>query len=363
MTIDVTESTLVLGIESSCDETAAAVVDVARRVRSSVVASQATLHAGYGGVVPEIAGRAHVERIVPVVRAALAEAGCTFDDIAAIAVGNRPGLIGSLLVGLAAAKAIAWARGLPLIGVDHVHAHLDAALLQPANAEPDDANMLFPAIGLVVSGGHTAIYRCDSRTDITRLGATIDDAVGECFDKAATVLELGYPGGPEIDRLSREPGADDRAVDLPISRLGKDSLDMSFSGLKTALLYAAKGKPRPEFRGGGLEPVPPLTPERVRDLAACVQRAAVDAVILKLERAFDAMPDARSLIAGGGVTANTRLRAELTSLAKRRDLPLRIPAMTHCIDNAAMIAGLGGALLAAGRTSELDLAAVPTTAC
>lgn len=350
-----------LGIESSCDETAAAVVEGAAGVRSSVVASQHELHAEYGGVVPEIASRAHERRILPVVRKAVDEAGVRLADLDAIAVGHRPGLIGSLLVGLAAAKALAWGLGKPLIGVDHVHAHLHAAALG-AEVPP-----VYPALGLVVSGGHTTIYRVAGPTALERLGSTIDDAVGEAFDKAAAILGLGHPGGPAIDALAAKAGADDRAFDFPVSRLAPDSLDFSFSGLKTAVLYEVRGRPQPRTIPGKaavrVEPAQAMTPERTRDIAASFQRAAVRAVIIKLGRAIEQHGPFASLIVGGGVSANSRLRAELAAFADSHGLALHVPAMEYCVDNAAMIAGLGAVLLGEGKRDGLDLAAVPTTAC
>ncbi|MEN1705135.1 MAG: tRNA (adenosine(37)-N6)-threonylcarbamoyltransferase complex transferase subunit TsaD [Planctomycetota bacterium] len=350
----------VLGIESSCDETAAAVVESGRRVLSSVVASQHEIHAEYGGVVPELASRAHAERITPIVDRAAGDAGVPLAEIDAIAVGHRPGLIGALLVGVSAAKALAWALGKPLIGVDHVHAHLWAGML---DAEPD-AEPGFPALGLVVSGGHSSMYRVNGPADLVRLGATIDDAVGEAFDKAAAILGLPHPGGPSIDALASDPAADDRAVELPVSRLGKDSLDFSFSGLKTALLYAVRGVP-------GRDGVFPnrdadVSADRKRDLAASFQRAACRAVTLKLERALSLWPDddgPASLIVGGGVTANSRLRHELRGLAETHGLRLVLPEMRFCVDNAAMIAGLGAELLAWRGADGLTLRAMPTTAC
>ncbi|MEO1716796.1 MAG: tRNA (adenosine(37)-N6)-threonylcarbamoyltransferase complex transferase subunit TsaD [Planctomycetota bacterium] len=350
---------LVLGIESSCDETAAAVVEDGRRVRSSVVASQHDIHAEYGGVVPELASRAHAERITPIVRQAIAEAHVSLADIDAIAVGHRPGLIGALLVGVSAAKALSWSLGKPLVGVDHVHAHLWAGLLD-TDARIDD---LFPAVGLVVSGGHSSIYRAETPTDLVRLGATIDDAVGEAYDKAAAILGLPHPGGPRIDALASEPHADDRAVELPVSRLGKKSLDFSFSGLKTALLYAVRGVP-------GRDGVFPneagdLSPERQRNLAASFQRAACRAVVLKLGRTIKqwAGDPPRALIVGGGVSANSRLRRELQEFASAHDLRLILPELRYCVDNAAMIAGLGAQLLATRGPNDLTLRAMPTTAC
>jgi len=351
---------LVLGIESSCDETAAAVVDERRRVRSSVVASQVEIHRKYGGVVPEIASREHERHIIRVIDRAVEEGGIGLGDLDAIAIGHRPGLIGSLLVGLGAAKGLAWALGVPIVGVDHIHAHLFAGAL---DRDPPRT----PALGVVVSGGHSAIYAMESMTHIERLGGTIDDAIGEAYDKAATILGLPYPGGPEIDRLARDPDADDRAFDLPIARLGKDSLDLSYSGLKTALLYLVRGKPAPPRVPGkpplGRDPVPEMTDARRRDLAASFQRTAVGALTLKVERALDRRPSPRTLIVGGGVSANSLVRSEMGRIARERGLGLVLPEMRYCVDNAAMIAGLGSLLLAQGRRDDLGLAAHPTAAC
>jgi N6-L-threonylcarbamoyladenine synthase len=347
-------SPLILGIETSCDETAAAVVQGGTRVLSSVVASQTDLHAQYAGVVPELASRAHVERVLPVIREALAQAGIGLGMIDAVAVGHRPGLIGSLLVGVAAGKALAWSLSRPLVGVDHVHAHMYAGVLDSPLARAD----LFPALGLVVSGGHTSIYHLDSWLAVRRLGATIDDAMGEAFDKAATILGVPFPGGPNLDRLASSPGADDRAIDLPVSRLSRESLDLSFSGLKTAMLYAVKGVPGERAP----PPPPPLTDDRRRDLAASFQRAACAAVILKLERALARGTGYRALLTGGGVTANSRLRRELGGFAAGAGLTLSLPPLPLCVDNAAMIAGLAHHLMLAGRTSAMDLQAVPTSA-
>lgn len=353
---------LVLGLESSCDETAAAVVADGLAVRSSVIASQQEVHAQYRGVVPELASRAHEEKMLGVVEEALRRAGCTPGDLDAIAVGHRPGLIGSLLVGVSAAKALAWSLGRPLVGVDHVHAHLIAGLLPEPGGSADASRVRFPALGLVASGGHTAIYRVDAWHSVTRLGATIDDAAGEAFDKAATVLGLPFPGGPALDRLANRPGADDRAVDFPVSRIGPESLDLSFSGLKTAFLYAARGVPG---RGGAFErDAAELDEGRKADLAASFRRAVCRALVVKIDRALDRLgPSVSTLLTGGGVTANSRLRTELADLARRRGLDLFLPRPEYCGDNAAMIAALGSALLAAGRSDGLDLRAEPTTAC
>lgn len=354
----------VLGLESSCDETAAAVVADGMAVCSSVVASQAEIHAAYAGVVPELASRAHEEKMLGVVEEALARAGIGPAEVEAVAVGHRPGLIGSLLVGVSAAKALAWSLGRPLVGVDHVQAHLISGVLrEPGGGEAREAE--FPALGLVASGGHTALYRVRDWRRIERLGATIDDAAGEAFDKAATVIGLAFPGGPALDRLASRPGADDHAVDFPISRIGRDSLNLSFSGLKTAFLYAARGVPGPGgvFERDGAD----LEESRKADLAASFQRAVCEALILKIERALDRLARegsaARSLLTGGGVTANSRLRRELEDLARRRGLALYLPRPEYCGDNAAMIAALGLEHLQAGRRDGLDLRAEATTAC
>jgi N6-L-threonylcarbamoyladenine synthase len=222
---------------------------------------------------------------------------------------------------------------------------------------------MFPALGLVVSGGHTSLYRVDSWTALTRLGATIDDAVGEAFDKAATILGLPYPGGPNLDRLASTPGANESAVELPISRMSRESLDFSFSGLKTALLYAARGVPGQRDPA----PVPELTEARKADLAASFQKAAVDAVMLKLRRAINVIPGQspehrRVILTGGGVTANSRLRRELAAWAEERRLDLRLPNRRYTVDNAAMVAGLAFELHKAGQISDLSLQAQPTTA-
>jgi N6-L-threonylcarbamoyladenine synthase len=346
-----TGAPVILGLETSCDETAAAVVTGGVRVRSNVIATQHDLHRRYAGVVPEIASRAHLERIVPVVREALDAADVTLGDLDAVAVGHRPGLIGSLLVGTSAAKALAWSLGVPLIGVDHIVAHLHAGLL---DAEPL-ADAAAPTLGLVVSGGHTSLFLVRGPLDVERLGKTLDDAVGEAYDKAAVILGLGYPGGPEVDRQAG-PG-NDRAHNFPVAMLGPDSLDFSFSGLKTALLYAARGRPRGGAGSGRYECADTLLDDGARaDFAASFQRAAVTAIMRKLERALDRI-DARTLLVGGGVCANSRLRSELEALASRTQLELRLPPPQYCVDNAAMIAGLATAKLAAGTIDDWSLAA------
>jgi N6-L-threonylcarbamoyladenine synthase len=331
----------ILGIESTCDETGAAVVSDGAKVLSNVVATQVELHAKYRGVVPEIASRAHIENILPVIGEALQIAECSLAQIEAVAVAHRPGLIGSLLIGVTAAKTLAWALDKPLIGVDHVHAHLYSVALK------DGAAPSFPAVGLVVSGGHTALYDVKNWTDITMMGSTIDDAVGEAYDKVSAILGLGYPGGPIIDGLARD--GDPKAVKFPRSLLGRESLDFSFSGLKTAVLYHVRGvpgrnQPRPE-KG--------MTEQHMRDIAASFQAACVDTIVAKIKRALNRTAG-RSVIIGGGVSANRGLRAALADF----DLPVLFPQMEYCTDNAAMSAGLAHVLLSEGRTCGLDLDAI-----
>lgn len=345
---------LILGLETSCDETAASVVQDGTRVLSNVIATQHDLHERYAGVVPEIASRAHLERLTPVVREAMRQANRMYGDLDAIAVGHRPGLIGSLLVGVSAAKALAWSLGRPVIGVDHVLAHLHAGLL---DAEP----ATYPALGLVVSGGHTSLFLVRDALEVQLLGKTIDDAVGEAYDKAATILQLGYPGGPLLDHLAQR--GDDRAHDLPVTMLAPESLDFSFSGLKTALLYAVCGQPT----GRGAQAKLPrdgvrLDERQKANFAASFQRAAITTIMKKLGRAVDQHSDARTLLVGGGVSANSRLRTELAHFATKHDLDLRLPKMQYCLDNAAMIAGAAAIKFAAGQFDDWSLSASPQTA-
>jgi N6-L-threonylcarbamoyladenine synthase len=334
----------ILGIESTCDETAAAVVVDGYGVRSNVVASQAELHARYRGVVPEIASRAHIENILPVIRETMAGAGASFDQIDAISVAHRPGLIGLLLIGVTAAKTLAWALGKPLIGVDHVHSHLYSVVLE-SNVQPP-----MPAVGLVCSGGHTALYEVKSWLDVRLIGATMDDAVGEAYDKVAAILDLGYPGGPILDRLAAQ--GDPKAIQFPRTLLDRDSLDFSFSGLKTAVLYHVRGVPR---RGEQVkhEANPPMRPDELANIAASFQAACIDVIEEKLRRAARAI-DARSVIVGGGVSANRGLRARLGQF----DLPVMFPALQYCTDNAAMSAGLAFIYYAHQQFSPLNLDAI-----
>jgi N6-L-threonylcarbamoyladenine synthase len=297
---------VILGLETSCDETAAALVTDEGEVRSSVVSSQAELHARYGGVVPEVASRRHLELVTPVIREALAEAGSTLEDVDRIAVTQGPGLIGALLVGLAVAKAVAWSRRLPLVPVDHLDGHVASLYLQPDPLEP-------PFLCLLASGGHTLLLDVRSHTERELLGSTLDDAAGEAFDKGARLLGLGYPGGREIDRLARE--GDPRAYDFPIARV--PGLDFSFSGLKTALLYAVRDLADDELEA------------RRANLAASYQHAIVRALAERVREA--AAQTGRDRIAVvGGVAANSELRAALPEAT--------VAPLALCTDNAAMIA-------------------------
>jgi len=351
---DGASSPLVLGIETSCDETGAAVVRGGVNVLSNIIATQHDLHEEFAGVVPEIASRAHLQRINPVIEKALRDADVTIDDLDAIAVGHRPGLIGSLLVGVSAAKALAWSLDCPLIGVDHLMAHLYAPAL-------DNEPIAYPALGLVVSGGHTSLYLLNDPLDVAPIGRTIDDAVGEAYDKAATILDIGYPGGPKLDALAQQ--GDDRVHDLPISMLDKDSLDFSFSGLKTALLYAVRGHPEGRGEAATLPREASDLPEREKaDFAASFQRAAITALIRKLHRALEHYDEIQSIIVGGGVSANSRLRRELNELSSKHNITVRVPPMAYCLDNAAMIAGLAAHQYQNEQFDDLSLRAAARSA-
>jgi N6-L-threonylcarbamoyladenine synthase len=341
---------LILGIETSCDETSAAVVAGGSRVLSSIVAGQIDLHARFGGVVPEIASRAHLEAVNPVIAEAMARAGVERRDLSAVAVVHAPGLIGSLLIGVTAAKTLSWAWGLPLVAVHHVHAHAYSAAI-------DSPPIEYPACALVASGGHTSLYRCDSPLNLELLGTTIDDAAGEAFDKVAAILGLGFPGGPALDRAAR--GGDAKAVRFPRPLLHGQSLDFSFSGVKTAVLYHVHGTPGAVRDGvAARRPVPP-SPGEIADIAASFQAAVVDVLRIKLRRAIQ-QTRARSLVVGGGVAANSALRDACEELARKLGCSLRLPQLKYCGDNAAMVAGLAWHCLAAGRTASLELEAMPT---
>lgn len=336
--------TIILGIETSCDETAAAVVVDGRDVRSNVVASQVDLHRKYGGVVPEIASRAHIERLDAVIEEALTVAGADLHGIDAIAVTNRPGLVGALLIGVTAAKTLSWALGKPLVAVDHIHAHAYSPAIELADSP-------WPALALIVSGGHTSLFKVDSPTAITLLGATTDDAAGEAFDKVATILGLPYPGGPSIERTARV--GNPSAVQFPRTMLGPDSLDFSFSGVKTAVLYHVHGHGK---TSGGLEK---LSPQQIADIAASFQQSVIDVLVDKTMFAV-AKTDLSNVLLGGGVAANKPLREALARACLERRLRFHAAKMAYCTDNAAMIAALGYHLLQAGQAAPLDLEAHAT---
>ena len=328
----------VLGIESSCDETAAAIVDDGRVVRSDVVASQHDVHARYGGVVPELASRAHILNVVPVVQAALERAGATLASVDGIAVTNAPGLVGALLVGLQTAKALAWATGKPLVGVHHLEGHLTAIFLE---ADPPP----MPHVALIVSGGHTSLVRVNDHGSIVELGATRDDAAGEAFDKGAKLLGLGYPGGSVIDRLART--GDPHAVVFPRSMTGGEhGFEFSFSGLKTALLH--------HVRAHGVPDGQPLA-----DLCASYQAAIVEVLVRKTRRAARRL-QLHHVQVCGGVAANSALRAALVAAGEEDDFRVYVPPPARCTDNAAMIAAAGHARLVRGERDALDLDARPS---
>lgn len=328
---------LVLGIETSCDETAAAIVEDGRRVLADVVASQILVHAPYGGVVPEVASRQHVATIVPVIQRTVADAGIALADLDAIAVTCGPGLVGALLVGVETAKSLAFALGKPLIGVNHLAGHLAAIFLG------DDAPPPFPHLALLVSGGHTALIRVDEPGKTSLLGATRDDAAGEAFDKVGKLLGLGYPGGVAIDRLAAT--GNPRAVELPRALPSRDDLDFSFSGLKTAVATRLARTGVPE--GAALA-----------DFCASFQAAVVDVLVRKSRRAL-VREGLGALVVCGGVAANRGLRAGLAEAARADGFGLFIPPPKRCTDNAAMIAAEGSALFVRGKRSGLDLAVDP----
>jgi N6-L-threonylcarbamoyladenine synthase len=334
---------LLLAIESSCDETAAAVIGRDLCIHSNVVASQDELHLRFGGVVPEIASRAHVRRILPVIDEALKRAEVTLGELSAIAVATQPGLVGSLLVGLTAAKTLALILKVPLIAVDHLAAHIYACQMSVGRN-------VFPALGFVISGGHTNLYDCQTPTEMKLLGSTIDDAVGEAFDKVAKILGLPYPGGPAVERtaLSGNP----KAFTFPRSFL-KDAnrLEFSFSGLKTAVLYEVAGTP------GRKRPVPPLTEQRIADVAASFQEAAVEVLVGKCRQAILAT-GRNTLCVGGGVAANKAIRNALETMTAELDVELILAPREMCTDNAAM-AGVAWEYFDRGLTSQLDLDVTP----
>jgi N6-L-threonylcarbamoyladenine synthase len=334
--------TIILGIESSCDEAAVALVAHGRDVLAEAIASQADDFAAWGGVVPEIAARGHVAALPGLIERVMSEAQVGFDRLSAIAVAAWPGLVGSLTIGVTAAKMIAVRRNLPLIAVDHIQAHLAAVHI-------GRDEIRYPLVGLVASGGHSHFYLAHAPGRIDLLGGTIDDAAGEAFDKAASVLGLGYPGGPLVDRLAAQ--GDPKSVDLPRSFIHDDTLRLSFAGLKTALLYHVKGV-------GGTGTMN-LSDQGKADVCAAFQAAIVDCLAAKLVLAAK-RHGARALAVGGGVACNRGLRARLAKEADRLRLPLYLPEPKHCADNAAMIAALGHHLHLRGEHAPADLAPLPT---
>jgi len=333
---------LMLTLESSCDETAAAVIDSDLNVLSSVIATQEELHQKFGGVVPEIAARAHLQRILPVIDEALRKANISLTDLKAIGVVTQPGLVGSLLVGFTAAKTLAMVLEIPLVSVNHVEAHLYACRMAAGRE-------VFPAIGLVVSGGHTNLYDCAGPLEFELLGSTTDDAAGEAFDKVAAILGLPYPGGPSIQTLAVQ--GNPKAHTFPRSFWHEARLEFSFSGLKTAVLYVIQGQP-PVKRDPAT-----VTPQVIADVAASFQEAVVDILVRKCRQALH-QKHRNTLCVGGGVAANRRLREELEKMAKQERIELHIAPLNLCTDNAAM-AAIGWESLRRGLTIPLDSDVVP----
>ncbi len=332
----------ILGIETSCDETAAAVVADGKTVKSSVIASQTKLHEKYGGVVPEIASRAHIENIYPVIAEAMAQADVTEKSVHAIAVANQPGLTVALMVGVTAAKTLSFAWGKPLIAINHLHAHLQSAMLA-------EEGLQLPAVALIVSGGHTCLYDCESPLELKLLGRCLDDAAGEAFDKVAAILKLPYPGGPAIEEIAKDgnPGA----VDFPRSMLGPDSLDFSFSGIKTAVLYHCRGQ---DMKGQNR--VDSMSKQKIADIAASFQAAMIDVLVRKTQRAAQKVA-AKTILLGGGVAANTVLRSALQQMCKS-SVPTRkllVAPKEYCTDNAVMVASLACHKYKAGLFADLTL--------
>jgi N6-L-threonylcarbamoyladenine synthase len=321
------KSVNILGIETSCDETAAAVVADGKIIKSSVVASQTKLHEKYGGVVPEIASRAHIEKIYPVISEAIQQAKVSEDDIDAIAVANQPGLTVALVIGVTAAKTLALMWEKPLIAINHLHAHLQSAVL-------GEKDLQLPAAALIVSGGHTSLYDYRSPLEPELLGATIDDAAGEAFDKVANILRLSYPGGPSIEKAAEK--GNPKAIQFPRSMLELDSLDFSFSGIKTAVLYHCRGQ---DMKGE--DKVGLMSEQEIADIAASFQTAVVDVLIKKTERAVERI-GAKTVLLGGGVAANNELRKRLQTMCETA-VPakkLLVAPKQYCTDNAVMVASL-----------------------
>ena len=332
----------ILGIETSCDETAAAIVADGKVVKSSVVASQSKLHEKYGGVVPEIASRAHIEKIYPVIKEAMEQANIAKDDIDAVAVANQPGLTIALVVGVTAAKTLSFSWDKPLIAIDHLHAHMQSAIMSEDNVE-------LPAAALIVSGGHTSLYDYHSPLEPKLLGSTIDDAAGEAFDKVATILKLPYPGGPSIEKAAKN--GNPKTVKFPRSMLGSESLDFSFSGIKTAVLYHCRGQ---DMKGG--DKVDSMSRRQIADIAASFQAAVIDVLVKKTKRAVEKIR-AKTVLLGGGVAANISLRTALQDMCDSSHPPIKllVAPKQYCTDNAVMVASLGYYKFKAGLFADLSL--------
>jgi N6-L-threonylcarbamoyladenine synthase len=326
----------ILAIETSCDDTGAAVVLDGRKVLSNVISSQTSIHQKYGGVVPELASRRHIESIVPIVTEALERGKVRLKDMEGIAVTHGPGLVGSLLVGLSFAKSLSFATGIPLVGVNHIEAHLSAIFLEERPPK-------FPFIGLVVSGGHTSLFRVDGFGKYKRMGQTRDDAAGEAFDKVAKLLGLGYPGGPMIDELSKT--GNPKAIRFPRVSLGKSSFDFSFSGLKTAVVNYVKSHPEPP--GGYPE-------DLVKDIVSSFQEAVVEVLVRKTVQAAQHQKLKR-IVLSGGVAANQRLRQRIKEESFEQKLKVYLPSPSFCTDNAAMVGVVGYEYLKRGIRSPLSL--------
>jgi N6-L-threonylcarbamoyladenine synthase len=326
-----------MGLETSCDETSVSIVDNGKTILSNVISSQIALHALTGGVVPEVASREHVEQVNAVIQESLVQAHTSFSEIDAIAVANRPGLMGALMVGVSAAKALSYALDIPLIGVHHIEAHIYANFLT-------DPNIQFPLVCLVASGGHTQIFLMRSHGDYQLLGKTLDDAAGEAFDKSARLLKLGYPGGIMIDRLAKE--GNPSAIKLPRARLGAGSLDFSFSGLKTAVLNATAVS---------------FDDHPIEDWCASIQEAIVEVLVEKTLRAA-INNNVKTVLAAGGVAANSHLQSELRKASASKGFRFAIPEKVLCTDNAAMIACAGYYHITAGHKDALDLDVIATEA-
>ncbi len=324
---------VILGIETSCDDTCAAVVANGSSILSNVVASQHQIHEKYGGVVPELASRRHIEVIDIIISEAILQSGVTLDEIHAVSVTNRPGLVGSLLVGVGAAKAIAYAKKIPLIAINHLKAHLFSNML--TNPEMGGG-----FIGLIVSGGHSSLYSVDLDWKITEIGHTVDDAAGEAFDKIARFLDLGYPGGPVIDRLAKQ--GDAKKIQLPKPMIGSGDFNFSFSGLKTALIYRTKKEP--DIKSAA----------NLKDLVASFQNSIAEVLVEKTIKACKKF-GCRKILVSGGVAANSRLRELFTERAGLENIELCIPPINLCMDNAAMVACLGYHEYIKGNYSKLDI--------